>query len=281
MTAFDDWVARHRDRGTDMDGYYGTQCWDLWANYATELFGAPAGTVNTAPTGANAGLAGSIWEQYPTSGWVGANFTRLPATVSPRRGDVAFWGNDPTHPVTHVAIVIQDGVHNGRIHVLAQNVDASMLARDMWDTTATDGYLRPNNQQPITGDDDMPTAQEIAEAVWNFNQNGTKCRDRLQGIDKAANDIVKTVGERVWSFPIQNVQARDRLYGLDKLQVPGLSRQLATLTATVAAQQTAIDTLAKSLGANPQDISKTVEKAVKDKLDSLQITVTTDDKEAE
>ncbi|NMM98167.1 N-acetylmuramoyl-L-alanine amidase [Bifidobacterium olomucense] len=143
---------------------------------------------------------------------------------------------------------------------------------------------RANQLLGNEGDDDMVTAQDInkiAEAVWNFNQNGTKCRDRLQGIDKAANDIVKTVGERVWSFPIQSVQARDRLYGLDKLQVPALSKQVAQLTATVTAQQTAIDTLAKSLGANPADISEAVEKAVKAKLDSLQITVTTDDKEAE
>lgn len=30
--------------------------------------------------------------------------------------------------------------------------------------------------------------QKIAEAVWNFSQNGVLCRDRLQGTDEAANE---------------------------------------------------------------------------------------------
>lgn len=81
----------------------------------------------------------------------------------------------------------------------------------------------------LEGDEDMPTAQEIAEAVWNFNQNGIKCRDRLQGIDQQC----QAMPENVWAFPIQHTQARDRLYGLDALQVP-------QLTATVAAQQAAM-----------------------------------------
>lgn len=181
--ALDDWVMRHVDQGSDLDGAYGAQCWDLFAAYCVELLGAPgAWACSTAQSGPNAGYAGSLWEQFPTSGWMGATFDRLGADADPRRGDVAVWGNDPTHPTTHVAIVIEDGVHDGRIHVLAQNVDASMVARDMWDIAATDGYLRPKN-----GIDDMPSAQEIAEAVWNFDQNGVKTRDRLQGIDGAAN----------------------------------------------------------------------------------------------
>ena len=114
----------------------------------------------------------------------------------------------------------------------------------------------------LEGDEDMPTAQEIAEAVWNFNQNGIKCRDRLQGIDQQC----QAMPENVWAFPIQHTQARDRLYGLDALQVP-------QLTATVAAQQAAIDTLAKNVGADPITIAGVVEQAVKNKLAALQITV--------
>lgn len=108
----------------------------------------------------------------------------------------------------------------------------------------------------------MPTSQEIAEAVWNFEQNGVKCRDRLQGVDQQC----QAMPEKVWSFSIKNVQARDRLYGLDALQMPQLA-------ATVAAQQAAIDTLAKSVGADPPTIANAVEQAVKNKLESLIITV--------
>ena len=39
----------------------------------------------------------------------------------------------------------------------------------------------------IETEEDMPTASEIAEAVWNFDQNGTLVRDRVQGTDAAAN----------------------------------------------------------------------------------------------
>lgn len=49
---------------------------------------------------------------------------------------------------------------------------------------------------------------------------------------------------------------------------------LAGITATVNAQAAAIETLSKSLGVNPDIIAKTVQDAVKTKLDSLKITVT-------
>ena len=109
----------------------------------------------------------------------------------------------------------------------------------------------------------MPNAQEIAEAVWNFDQNGIKCRDRLQGIDEAANNTA----DKVWTAKIQEVQARDRLYGLDSIQIPQLTTQVAALTET-------IKTLAENIGANPDTIAKTVQEAVKAKLDSLKITIT-------
>lgn len=125
----------------------------------------------------------------------------------------------------------------------------------------------------------MPSAQEIAEAVWNFNQNGTLMRDRIQGIDQAANNIVQTVGERVWSFGVNKTQARDRLQGIDSIQLPAISGQIAQLAATVTALQAALDTLAKSIGADPDQIAITVETAVKAKLDALQIDITATNKE--
>lgn len=48
--------------------------------------------------------------------------------------------------------------------------------------------------------DDMPSAKEVAEAVWNFEQNGVKTRDRLQGCDEAANlarDYSRTAAEAI------------------------------------------------------------------------------------
>lgn len=125
--------------------------------------------------------------------------------------------------------------------------------------------------------EDMPSAQEIAEAVWNFTQNGTRMRDRVQGIDQAANNIVQTVGERVWTFKINGIQARDRLNGLDAIQAPNITKQVAQLATTITAQQAAIDKLAESLGADPDKIAQSIQDAVKAKLDQLDITITTDD----
>ena len=114
--------------------------------------------------------------------------------------------------------------------------------------------------------EDMPTAKEIAEEVWNFEQNGIKCRDRLQGIDSAANDLNNNIGYKVWSFLINKTQARDRLQGIDSIQLPQLRTQVAALSA-------AVKTLAESQGADPDKIAKAVEDAVKAKLDTLKITV--------
>lgn len=120
-----------------------------------------------------------------------------------------------------------------------------------------------NKANQILQGDNMPSAQEIAEAVWNFDQNGIKCRDRLQGIDEAANNT----GNKTWQTEIQGIQARDRLYGLDSIQIPQLTTQVTALSAAVKA-------LSESIGANPDTIAKTVQEAVKAKLDSLHITVT-------
>ena len=112
----------------------------------------------------------------------------------------------------------------------------------------------------------MPTAKEIAEEVWNFEQNGIKCRDRLQGIDHAANDLNNNIGSKVWSFLINKTQARDRLQGIDSIQLPQLQTQVAALSA-------AVKTLAESQGVDPDKISQAVENAVKAKLEALKITV--------
>lgn len=114
--------------------------------------------------------------------------------------------------------------------------------------------------------EDMPTAKEIAEEVWNFEQNGIKCRDRLQGIDQAANDLNNNIGSKVWSFLINKTQACDRLQGIDSIQLPQLRTQVAALSA-------AVKTLAESQGTDPDKIAKAVEDAVKAKLETLKITV--------
>lgn len=53
-----------------------------------------------------------------------------------------------------------------------------------------------------------------------------------------------------------------------------IDKRVREMSATVTAQAAAIEALSKALGTNPADIADTVEKAVKAKLDALDITVT-------
>lgn len=130
----------------------------------------------------------------------------------------------------------------------------------------------------------MTTANDIAEAVWNFNQNGTKMRDRMQGIDTAANDAnneihrlskwddkthTSNIGQLITEQPIKyngtTAKLGDRLGYIDA-HTHIIDAQITALTEAVKA-------LATNQGADPDRIATIVEKAVKEKLNSLTITV--------
>lgn len=139
-----------------------------------------------------------------------------------------------------------------------------------------------NQPIPELEEDNMTTANDIAEAVWNFIQNGVKMRDRMQGTDTAANETrtelfrlsqwdktthASALGNLVIEQPIQGgAKLGDRIAGIDN-KTSQLITQIAALTAAVKA-------LSESIGANPDTIAQTVQNAVRAKLDSLKITVT-------
>lgn len=200
-----------------------------------------------------ASYTGNLSQNLTTRGW-----KRLPNNNHPQAGDILL--NDKNH----VAIYLGDG----------QLAQASISETNTTTGTAGDQTNNETNIQPYynypwdcylryKGEENMPNAQEIAEAVWNFNQNGTKCRDRLQGIDETTNNTA----DKTWQTEIQGIQARDRLYGIDSIQLPQLTTQVSALSAAVKA-------LSESIGANPDTIAKTVQEAVKTKLDNLKITIT-------
>lgn len=141
-----------------------------------------------------------------------------------------------------------------------------------------------NQPIPELGDDDMATASDIAEAVWNFNQNGVKMRDRVQGIDAAANNAnneihrlskwddkthASNMGQLITEQPVKyngtTAKLGDRLGYIDA-HTHIMDTQITALTEAVKA-------LASNQGADPDRIAAIVEEAVKEKLDSLTITV--------
>lgn len=138
-------------------------------------------------------------------------------------------------------------------------------------------YVLNKANQLLQGEDDMS-----AEDVWNFDQNGVKMRDRMQGTDTAAN-AAKTELFRLskWdnkthASPLGNLVIEQPVQGGAKLgdRVAGIDNKTSQLITQVAALTAAVKALSESMGANPDTIAQTVQNAVKAKLDSLHITVT-------
>lgn len=137
-------------------------------------------------------------------------------------------------------------------------------------------YVINKANQLLQGENDMS-----AEDVWNFNQNGVKMRDRMQGTDTAAN-ATKTELFRLsqWdnkthASPLGNLIIEQPIQGGAKLgdRIAGIDNKTSQLITQVAALTAAIKALSESMGANPNTIAQTIQNAVKAKLDSLHITV--------
>lgn len=137
-------------------------------------------------------------------------------------------------------------------------------------------YVINKANQLLQGENDMS-----AEDVWNFNQNGIKMRDRMQGTDTAAN-ATKTELFRLsqWdnkthASPLGNLVIEQPIQGGAKLgdRVAGIDNKTSQLITQVAALTAAVKALSESMGANPDTIAQTIQNAVKAKLDSLHITV--------
>lgn len=137
-------------------------------------------------------------------------------------------------------------------------------------------YVINKANQLLQGEDDMS-----AEDVWNFNQNGVKMRDRMQGTDTAAN-ATKTELFRLsqWdnkthASPLGNLIIEQPIQGGAKLgdRVAGIDNKTSQLITQIAALTAAVKALSESMGANPNTIAQTIQNAVKAKLDSLHITV--------
>lgn len=137
-------------------------------------------------------------------------------------------------------------------------------------------YVINKANQLLQGEDDMS-----AEDVWNFNQNGVKMRDRIQGTDTAAN-ATKTELFRLsqWdnkthASPLGNLVIEQPIQEGAKLgdRIASIDNKTSQLITQTAALTEAVKTLATNQGADPDKITAIVEKAVKEKLNSLTITV--------
>ena len=87
-----EWMNNVNGKIIDMDGAYGAQCWDLWSNYARNVYGIPAADTNTVD-----GYAASVYTaRYDRSKALQNTFTRETGNYTPVYGDVAFWNGNGT-----------------------------------------------------------------------------------------------------------------------------------------------------------------------------------------
>lgn len=108
-----EWMNNVNGKIIDMDGAYGGQCWDLWSNYARNVYGIPAADTNTVD-----GYAASVYTaRYDRSKALQNTFTREADNYTPGYGDVAFWNGNG---MNHVAIVVRDN-GNGTLETMSQN----------------------------------------------------------------------------------------------------------------------------------------------------------------
>lgn len=132
-----EWMNNVNGKIIDMDGAYGGQCWDLWSNYARNVYGIPAADTNTVD-----GYAASVYTaRYDRSKALQNTFTRETGNYTPVYGDVAFWNGNG---MNHVAIVVRDN-GNGTLETMSQNPNRAGYINIS--KNGIIGYFHPRNQE--------------------------------------------------------------------------------------------------------------------------------------
>jgi len=129
----DNFLAKYQNKSNDFDGYYGSQCFDLFQFYNRDVVGAPF------VTGAG---AKDIWNTYPKDFYERIDNT---PTAYPKKGDVVIWGS-AYGPYGHVAIASEDGnPQTDSFTVLSQNDPAGVpsIYKTYSDWKGVLGWLRP------------------------------------------------------------------------------------------------------------------------------------------
>lgn len=131
---------------------------------------------------------------------------------------------------------------------------------------------KANQSLKEQGDNSMTNAQDIWEypigAEGTPNKDNQPAWNRLSWIHQDTSRLYATLGRT------DDGGTGDGSTGDIYTRICYIDKRVRELTATITAQAAAIETLSKSIGANPDDIAQTIQDAVKAKLDSLQITVT-------
>ncbi len=159
---FEDFYHSHLGHGYDIDGSYGAQCWDGFAEYCLWL-GYPA--IHTTNM-----KASSLWTHRQSNGILNY-FTEV---SSPRNGDVCVWGDAHGGGYGHVAMFYNGkyfGQNQGGAAYPGGGAVFSLISY-----VAPMGYLRPKNlggglswiipetTRPLT----MAEMQNNSKCIWGY-----------------------------------------------------------------------------------------------------------------
>lgn len=116
-----------------------------------------------------------------------------------------------------------------------------------------------------------------AQDIWDYpigaegtpNKDNQPAWNRLSWIHKDTTRLYATLGRT------DDGGTGDGSNGDIYTRICYIDKRVREMSATIAAQAAAIEALSKAIGTNPDNIAQVVQNAVKTKLDSLQITVTT------
>lgn len=203
----------------------------------------------------NATYTGNLSENLTVRGWV-----RLPNNGSPQYGDILL--ND----VNHVAVYIGGGKVAQASISENNSVNGTVGDQTGHETNVMGYYDYPWNCYLRYEGDDM-TIDELYAAKGNDGrnlwdsiiQNRNELRDRAS--EGASSALIETKGNDGRNVLDSVIQAR---------------WDIAELKTLLTAQSATIATLAKNIGANPDDIASIVEKQVKAKLESIKVNITSE-----
>lgn len=136
-----EFYLKYIGKTVDVDGYYGGQCWDLYAQYCREN-GIPFFHCTTS------GYVKDIWNNRKSSGILNY-MDEVPNLESLQDGDVVIWGNCAACPYSHIAI-FRKANGNGSGIFLGQNQSAGQVVNQETITYAgIIGGLRIKKAEPV------------------------------------------------------------------------------------------------------------------------------------
>lgn len=137
-------------------------------------------------------------------------------------------------------------------------------------------YIINKANEILTKGADMTTPQEIWE--YGIGDSGTPGKDNQPAWIHLSWAHKDTARLYALLSRTDDGGTKDGTSGDIFTRICYIDKRVREMTATITAQAAAIEALSKALGTNPNDIAATIEKAVKTKLDALEITISAKNK---